>query len=67
MAGELGEASFGLGAGRSGQGRVVVGGAHLCERLAEGEGFFGFDLVAEPGVAGASWWSRVLELSEQGA
>ncbi|WP_143674176.1 hypothetical protein [Streptomyces caniscabiei] len=62
VAGELGESALGFRAGRSGQCRTVTVGAHLGEELAAGEGFLGFDLVAEPGVAGASWWSRVSEL-----
>ncbi|MGX1914133.1 hypothetical protein ACWIID_35650 [Streptomyces phaeochromogenes] len=53
VAGELGELGFGFLSGGARQGRPVVVGAQLGEELAAGEGFFGLDLVAETGVAGA--------------
>ncbi|WP_327241476.1 hypothetical protein [Streptomyces sp. NBC_01320] len=51
--GQGGEAGFGFGAGRSGQPGPVGVGGHVGEYLAAGEGFLGFDFVAEAGGAGA--------------
>ncbi|MFG2732578.1 hypothetical protein [Streptomyces canus] len=53
VAGELGEPGFGFLSGGARQGRPVVVCAQLGEELAAGEGFFGLDLVAKAGVAGA--------------
>ncbi|MFD3553444.1 hypothetical protein ACFWWA_15175 [Streptomyces goshikiensis] len=51
--GEGGEAGLGLNARRSCQPGTVGVGGHVGEYLAAGEGFLGFDFVAEAGGAGA--------------
>ncbi|MBE4733327.1 MULTISPECIES: hypothetical protein [Streptomyces] len=64
VAGELGEsASASASAGPASAGRSLS--APISARnWPRGKGFLGFDLVAEPGVAGAQWWSRVSELPQ---